>query len=253
MDRFSQLEFGDSRPAEPSGQGQGETVRDAAYFHKEAVRYWLAGDCELALRNYCRVLEQNNTVFEGWTGQVLMLIELGEYKEADLWADKALELFPDHPELLALKAIACMRDARTEKAVGYSDNAIGRERPTARAWLARAEVFLDRNDAVVDGCLGKALGTAGQDAAIIRLEVARLLRRRGAYPAAISHLQEVVKVLPKAALAWYELGCCQQAVGLAQAKASLEQALRLHPHWAAAQQALKRCQGGFWNRLLGRS
>ncbi|MBP8303893.1 MAG: tetratricopeptide repeat protein [Phycisphaerae bacterium] len=251
MDRFSQLEFGDTRPAGPSAQG--EAVRDAAHFHKEAVRYWLSGDHELALRNYCRVLEQNNTVFEGWTGQVLMLIELGEYKEADLWADKALELFPDHPELLALKAIACVRDARVQKAIGYSDQAIAKDRPTARAWLARAEVFLDRNDAVVDGCLAKALATAGQDSALVRLEVARLLRRRRSYPAAIGHLQEVVKVLPKAALAWYELGCCQQALGLAQARASLEQALRMHPHWAPARQALRRCRRGFWSRLLGRS
>jgi len=249
MDRFSQLEFGDKRPAETPC---GEAPRDAAYFHKEAVRYWLAGDFELALRNYCRVLEQNNTVFEGWAGQVLMLIELGEYREADLWADKALELFPDHPELLALKAVACARDARVQKAIAYSDAAIGQDRPTARAWLARAEVFLDRNDSVVDGCLSKAMGAAGQDATVVRLEAARLLRRRRAYPAAMGHLQEVVKVLPASALAWYELGCCQRSMGLAQAQTSIEQALRLHPHWSVAEQALKLCEGGFWRRLFGK-
>jgi tetratricopeptide (TPR) repeat protein len=250
MDRFSQLEFGDTRPSDPSARA--ETVRDASYFCKEALRYWLAGDYELALRNYCRVLEQNNSIFEGWAGQVLMLLELGEYREADLWADKALELFPDHPELLSLKAIACARDARPQKAIGYSDNAIGRDRPPFRAWLARAEVFLDRKDSVVDGCLSKAIATAGQDTAVVRLEVARLLRRRRAYPAAVGHLQEVVKVLPGSALAWYELGCCQQALGLAHAETSLAEALRLHPHWPAAEQALKR-RGGFWSRLFGRS
>ena len=249
MDRFSQLEFGDKRPAETSC---GQAPRDAAYFQREAVRYWLAGDFELALRNYCRVLEQNNAVFEGWAGQVLMLIELGEYREADLWADKALELFPDHPELLALRAVACSRDARVEKAIAYSDAAIGQDRPTARAWLARAEVFLDRNDSVVDGCLSKAIGAAGQDATVVRLEAARLLRRRRAYPAAMAHLQEVVKAMPTSALAWYELGCCQQSMGLAQAQAGIEQALRLHPHWSVAEQALRRCKGGFWRQLFGK-
>jgi len=250
VDRFSQLEFGDVHRAQPSAPG--EPVRDASYFHKEAVRYWLAGDYDLALRNYCRLLEQNNTVFEGWAGQVLMLIELGEYREADLWADKALELFPDHPEMLALKAVACSRDARIRKALAFSDRAIGQERPTARAWLARAEVFLDQNDSVVDGCLSKAIGLAGQDSAVIRLEAARLLRRRGAYLAAIGHLQEVAQVLANSALVWYELGCCQRALGLPQAKASLEQALRLHPHWSAAQQTLRRSEGGFWRRLFGK-
>jgi tetratricopeptide (TPR) repeat protein len=249
MDRFSQLEFGDLRPADPSSPG--EPVRDAAYFQREALQYWLAGDFELALRNYCRVLEQNKSVFEGWSGQVLMLIELAEYQEADLWADKALELFPDHPELLALKAIACVRDSRDKQAIAYSDRAIGQDRPPPRAWLARAEVFLDRNDSVVDGCLSKAISAAGQDATVVRLEAARLMRRRRAYPAAIGQLSEVVKALPKAALAWYELGCCQQSMGLPQARSSLEQALRLHPHWLVANQALRRCGGGFWSRFLG--
>jgi tetratricopeptide (TPR) repeat protein len=251
MDRFSQLEFGDTRPAEPLAPG--EAIRDAAYFQREAVRYWLAGDYELALRHYCRVLEQNNTIFEGWVGQVLMLIELGEYREADMWADKALEFFPDHSEILALKAIACMRDARVLKAIGYSDSAIGRDRPTARAWLARAEVFLDRHDSVVDGCLSKAIGLAGQDGAVVKLEVARLLRRRGACASAVGYLQEVLTVLPKSALVWYELGCCQQALGRTEAKASLEQCLRCRPDWPVARQALKRCRGGFLSRLFGRS
>ena len=251
MDRFSQLEFGDTRPADPSAVG--ESIRDAAYFQREALRYWLAGDFELALRNYCRILENNNTVFEGWAGQVSMLIELAEYREADLWADKALELFPEHPELLALKAIACCRDAKVRQAVACSDRAIGQERPTARAWLARAEVFLDRSDSVVDGCISKAVGLAGGDAGAVKLEAARLLRRRGSYAGAGGLLQEVLKVLPKSALAWYELGCCQQALGRAEARASLEQSLRFHPDWPVARQALTRCRGGFWRRLFGRS
>jgi tetratricopeptide (TPR) repeat protein len=113
-------------------------------------------------------------------------------------------------------------------------------------------VFLDRNDSVVDGCLSKAVGTAGQDATVVRLEAARLLRRRRAYPAAMGHLQEVVKALPTSALAWYELGCCQRSMGLTQAQTSIEQALRLHPGWSVAQDALRRCKGGFWRRLFGK-
>jgi Flp pilus assembly protein TadD len=44
-----------------------------------------------------------------WTGQVRMLIELKEFHEAKLWADKALEKFPNEPELLAAKAVALAR------------------------------------------------------------------------------------------------------------------------------------------------
>ena len=104
MDRFSQLEFDEKKPQRQ--RSEGEPVRGADYFHKEALKYWLAGDFELALRNYSRVLEEDNTLFEAWVGQILMLIELAEYNEAVVWTDKALEFFPEHPELLAAKAIA---------------------------------------------------------------------------------------------------------------------------------------------------
>ena len=249
MDRFSQLEFGDVHPER--ARQPGEEERGAGYFLKEALRYWLAGDYEVALRNYSRILEQDSSRFEGWSGQVLMLIELAEYKEADMWADKAMDLFPDHPELLAHKAVANKRDARLDKAIAYSDNAVGRDNPTPRVWLSRAEVFLDREDAVVDGCLSKAIALAQKDKPIVKLEAARLLRRKKNYMAAVGHLNEAMTALAKAPLLWLELGLCQNALGQPQARTSLEQALRLRPHWSRAEGALLRCgKSGFWNRLF---
>ncbi len=251
MDRFSQLEFGDAH-SERSRQ-PGEEERGAAYFLKQALRYWLAGDYEVALPNHARVLEQDSARFEGWSGQVQMLIELGEYKEADVWADKAMDLFPDHPELLAHKAVANHRDARYDKAVAYSDNAVGRDPATPRVWLARAEIFLKRKDAVVDGCIGKAMHLAQQDKPIVKLEAARLLRQKKNYVMAITHLNEAMPNLTKAPMLWLELGLCQAALGQSQAGTSLEQALRLRPHWDKARAALQQCEkSGFWGRLFGK-
>jgi tetratricopeptide (TPR) repeat protein len=251
MDRFSQLEFGE---ACPEGQrAAGEPVRDAEYFYKEAIKYWLAGDFEPALRNYSRALERKGTFFEAWVGQVLMLIELGEYHEAIIWADRAMELFPEHPELLAAKAIACCRDARKEKAIAYSDKAVSGENLSARVWLARAEVMAKQKDLIAETCIGKAIAAAGEDAAIVKLEAARLLRKSGNYSAAIGHLNAVVRALPKSALAWYELGCCQAELGLSEAKATLRQSLKLRPDWEKAEKALAKCKGkGFFRRLFGR-
>lgn len=251
MDRFSQLEFGEKKPERK--RSQGEPIRDADYFHKEALKYWLAGDFEIALRNYSRVLERNNTVFDAWVGQVLMLIELGEYHEAVVWADKALELFPEHPELLAVKAVACCRDAKPEKAIAYSDNSISKENITSRVWLARAEVLLNRKSSIAENCISKAISIAGNMAPITKLEAARLLRRKGCYSAAIGHLNDVVKVFPKSALAWYELGCCQAKLGRSEAKATLEQSLRLRPDWDRAKTALAKCsERGFFSKLFRR-
>jgi tetratricopeptide (TPR) repeat protein len=90
-------------------------------------------------------------------------------------------------------------------------------------------------------------------APVIKLEAARLLRRKGSYSAAIGHLNDVVKLFPKSALAWYELGCCQAKLGFPQAKATLEQSLKLRPGWREAETALGRCGGwGFFGRLFRR-
>ena len=249
MDRFSQLEFGNVEPEKP--RDPGEPIRDAHYFLQEAVRYWLAGDFEIALRNYSRTLEQNSTFFPAWSGQIYMLIEMDENKEADLWADKAMDLFPEHPDLLALKAIAKRRDRKLSQAIAYSDNAIGKENLTPRVWLARAEVFLDRQEAIVDGCISKAITLATEDKPIVKLEAGRLLRRKRSYPRAMGFLNEALQTLPKSALAWYELGCCQNQMGLSQATHSLQEALRLHPHWRQARDALQRHDNrGFFRRLF---
>lgn len=251
MDRFTQLEFDEKKPERK--RSQGEPIRDADYFHKEALKYWLAGDFELALRNYSRVLERNNTVFDAWVGQVLMLIELGEYHEAVVWADKALELFPEHPELLAVKAVACYRDAKPEKAIAYSDNSISKENITSRVWLARAEVLLNRKSSIAENCISKAISIAGNMAPITKLEAARLLRKKGCYSAAIGHLNDVIKVFPKSALAWYELGCCQVKLGRSEAKETLKQSLRLRPGWDRAETALAKCSKmGFFGKLFRR-
>jgi tetratricopeptide (TPR) repeat protein len=253
MDRFSQLEFGGEDSASPGGKSHGEPVRDAEYYYREATKYWLGADYELALRNYCRVLEQNSTVFEGWSGQVLMLIELGEYPEAGVWADKALELFPEHPELLALKALACARDAKMDQAVAYSDNAVGKDHLTPRVWLTRAEIFFDRKGPVAEGCIHKAIGCAGKLAPIVKLEAGRLLSRKRNYVLAIQYLRAALQDLPRSALAWYELGSCQARLGLPEAVHSLEQCLNLRPDWTEAQEILRKTQNrGFFRRLLGK-
>jgi tetratricopeptide (TPR) repeat protein len=228
-------------------------MRDEEYFHKQALRYWLAGDFELALRNYSRALEQNSTFYPGWLGQVMMLIELGEYREAVVWVDKALEMFPEYPELLATKAVACARDGRMEKAIAYSDNSIAKDNVTSKVWLARAEVLLNRKSNIAQNCISKAVAIAGDDGPAVRLQAGRLLNQRGDYAAALQYLRTASDELPKSALAWYELGCCQAKLGRPEAKISFEQALKMHPDWQLAEEALRKVETkGFFARLFGR-
>src|SRR5215831_17818972 len=103
MSRFGNLEFGDE--SEAYSHSQKALVKDEAYYLAEARSAFENGNFESALRLYSKVLEFNPQNAVAWASQVRMLIELGEYREAKLWADKALERFPHEPELLAAKAV----------------------------------------------------------------------------------------------------------------------------------------------------
>ena len=105
MSRFNNLEIGQVDRKE----NQGDVVRDEAWHLAEAANLYQSGRYDLALRSYSRVLEHNSSNAHAWCSQVRMLVELGEYREAKLWVDKALERFPKDPELLAAKAVVLAR------------------------------------------------------------------------------------------------------------------------------------------------
>lgn len=250
MKRFTQLEFGENNENKDDGP-QGEVIRDGIYFYREALRAWLMGDYELALRNYSRALEKNSTFYEAWVGQIMMLIELEEYPEALVWADKTLESFPEHPELLAAKAIACVRDSKMDKALAYSDNSLSKQNVTAYVWLARAEVLMARKSRMAEDCISNAISLAGRNTPIIRLEAGRLFRRNGHYSSALKHLGISVKNFPKSAMVWYEYGCCQGKLGFSEAQTAFEQSLELRPGWNIAEAALNKFKKrGFLRRLF---
>src|ERR1051325_9524576 len=114
MSRFSNLEFGGE--FDDLSLHQNQTLKDESLYLGQAQTAFSNGRFEPALRLYSKVLEYNPRNAAAWTGQVRMLIELGEYREAQLWAEKALERLPREPELLAAKAVALSRAGALEEA-----------------------------------------------------------------------------------------------------------------------------------------
>lgn len=252
MKRFTNLEFDDASNS-PKRSSKGEKIRDADFFNERATQCFLHADFERSLRNYSRALETSCTFFEGWAGQIRMLIEMGEYPEALVWADKAMDSFPEHPELLASKAVACLRDVQYDKAKAFSDNSISKDNIGPRVWLARTEVLLQSKSRIAEDCLSKATSITGGNADLVRLEAGRILMRYKRYSTAMEHLQQAVHMFPKSALAWYELGCCQAKLGFPQASISLEQCLHLSPLWREAQEQLDRVENtGFFRKIFSR-
>lgn len=260
MGRFDNLEFDDDEGAksaesakEPIPAATGTPIRDAAFFLAAAVADFRLDNLEAALRGYSRALEQDSTLYEGWFGQVRVLLATGEYKEADLWADKALELFPDQPELLAVKAIASVRIGKRALALAQSDNALTRKGVTPFVWLARAEILLAARRPMANHYLAKAfeISPEGAAKAWTHWEAARLLRRYDRRGEALKHAREAANLLPAEAAAWLELARCQINLSQPAARQSFEQAAALGPDSPVIQKMLREYrEPGFFRRLL---
>jgi tetratricopeptide (TPR) repeat protein len=181
-----------------------------------------------------------------------MLIELGEFKEAKLWADKALERFPHEPELLAAKAVAVARSGDLEGALAFSDASIQEQGDAPYVWLARGDVLLARKETRADYCFDKALLLAPRDWFNTWL-ASRIRYYYQQFALALKLVQQAVELNATHFLLWLELGQCQQALGLlGPARSSYSQALQLNAESRAAKAALANLAGsGFGQRVRG--
>jgi len=212
MGRFVNLEF-DSDSEERPQRLEKPLLKDENYYVSEARAAFENGNFESALRLFSKVLEFNPQNAAAWTGQVRMLIELNECKEARLWAEKALERFPHDPELLAAKAVALARSGDLEGAISFSDAAIEERGDTPYVWLARADVLLARKERRADFCFEKALLLAPRDWFVAWL-AARIRFFYQQFAMALKLLQQAVSWRSDHFLLWLELGLCQKALGL---------------------------------------
>lgn len=227
MSRFGNLEFNsESDETLPSRQ---LPLKDDDHYLVKAQEAFESGRFETALRMFARVIEFNPKLPAAWTGQVRMLIELGEFEEARVWADKALALFPDEGELLAAKAVALARLGDHAGAISYSDSAVESQANTPYIWLARADVLLARKEKRADYCFERALTLANKHWVYLWLS-ARVQAFYRHFARALKAAQEALTLEPGRAVLWLQSGECQLALGLAtQARNSFEQARELDP------------------------
>jgi tetratricopeptide (TPR) repeat protein len=250
MSRFVNLELGGE--SEDHSRRQKPLLKDEAYYYTEARSAFENGAFEPALRLYSKVLEFNPQNAGAWTGQVRMLIELREFAEAMLWADKALERFPHEPELLAAKAVALGRTGDLPGALAFSDAAIAERGDSPYAWLARGDVLLAREETRADYCFEKALLLAPGDWFIAWL-AARIRCYYEQFALALKLLQQALEWNASHFLLWLELGQCQQALGLVgAARNSFSQARQLNPQCRDAGAGLARLSTtSLFSRLRG--
>ena len=250
MSRFGNLEL----DGQHEDLEQTSALKDQAYYMAEARTAHEMANFEKALRYYSKVLEYDPQLTAAWGGQVRMLIELGEYREAKVWAEKALERFPRDPELLAAKGVALGRLGELNEALAFSDASIEERGESAYVWLARADVLLARKESRANYCLDKAMLIAAGDWFIAWL-AARIHMFYEQFSLALKILQQAVQTNPGLFTLWLDLGRCQAAVGMrTPAEISFRQARVLNPDCIQPDQIRERLSGsrlrGFWRRLF---
>ena len=258
MGRFTKLEFDHGR--EPQGKQETAPAVGPDTCFLQAEREYREGNFENALRYYSRTLEGDRLMVEAWRRQVLMLVELEEFGEAALWADKAMELFPDDVELLSGKASALCRLGDLSTSLKVIDRALALPGASASPWIARGELMLVKREARHEYCFSKAVAIApGGWNTLVR--IGRAYQYHGLYSKALEYFKRAMAIEPGILLTLVETARCQNELGLhAAARKTLDQVLRISPRHAEARKLLDAASSpragasarGFFRRLFGR-
>jgi tetratricopeptide (TPR) repeat protein len=253
MPRFDRLELDGPPPDdEQAGRQPGADVRDERHWLELADRERRQGHHETALRYYSRALEDNKAVIAGWVGQVQMLVLLGEYPEAELWARKALEIFKNQPDLLAGRAQAFGRLGDRRQAMACCDQALGQPGESAYRWAVRGELMLTGKETLDRHCFDKA--TAADPDWLVAAEIGLTLMHYRQPSKALPRFRAAIEAEPEVAFVWYQRAVCEKELGLADAaRKSLRRVRELapgHPDAALLLDALNR-PGGFLGKILG--
>jgi tetratricopeptide (TPR) repeat protein len=252
MSRFVNLEFGDEHEDQSqihqksAGQGRGALSRRGANAAFENGRF------ESALRRYSKVLEYNPQNAAAWTGQVRMLIELAEYREARLWATRRWKIFRRSPNCWQPKPWRWAAVATSRKRSRFRTPR-SRNGATLRTsgWRA-VDVLLAREEPRADYCFDKALGLAPANWVVAWLAARiRLLLRAVRAGIEVDSAGGRIECRPLSALAGTRPLPARARIGRA-GRHSYSQALQLNPHSSEVKVALGRLSEiGLWSRLRG--
>ena len=255
--RFDKLEFDDSPQQERPQEAARGKEKDESHRLGLADQNRRCGNYENALRYYSRSLELDKAMVVAWVGQVQMLVHLTEYPQADLWSNKALELFPSHGDLMAGQAQAQCRMGDLQKAHALCDGALRQRGQSAYRWLVRGEVMAANKQDMDRHCFDKAQEVDSDW--LVPLEASLIYLFYRLPTKALQRARMAVEKAPEAYYAWYIQGLSQLQVGFdSAARTSFGHCLELCPRHANAESRLAELQQPQWpflrvlRRFIGR-
>jgi tetratricopeptide (TPR) repeat protein len=231
MGRFSRLETTASETspsasgAAPSGElvvggtsGVGQEAStvvelDAGGALARGERALFMEERQSAQRWFSRAIDLDSRLLDAWTRLIQLMLLRGYLGEAAAWIKRALDVFPDAPALLGLRAVQFARQGQLREAMAGADLAI--ERGGADPWvmIARGQVLLIAESGNAVYCLDQAIQMARPDDWQTPVWIALILRERRMWAKAIDCLARAAERSESQPAIWYQVGLCRAALG----------------------------------------
>jgi predicted Zn-dependent protease len=168
----------------------------------------------------------------------------------DLWARKALETFPDNPQLIAMRSIGLFRMGHRQEGHDLNDMALERSGESDTVWLARAEVMMQQQRLAAEECLNHARRCTDCEP-ILLLRAGSACLRHNRLQLGVNQLDALL-ASHQSARGWYLLGELRKRLGLVDAaRVAYEQAATLAPLNMSYKQAVRSADPGILGRISG--
>lgn len=208
---------------------------------RTAETHFLTGEWKLALRYYSRALQMDNSQVDPWVHQVLALLFMEQMREADVWARRALECFPEDPTVISIQGLVSTLMGMKKRGLGSSDFAMGQGRMNPFIWLARGWMLLESNNRNWEGCFDKVFEMGAEVDWRHFMMMGQVLSRYKKWPRALQCYQKATEGQTSNFFLWQQLGCCYEKLGLSrQAMEAFQHAQSLRPNDANIKAAAKK-------------
>ena len=227
---------------------------DAPYYIEKGDDAFFLGVFKEALQYYSRALQMDNSSFYPWLGQIYCLIEMGQYKEADLWTGRALEMFPEDSSLLSLRAMMYARRGMYKRALNTTDYAISRKGANAHSYIARGYVLLAADNKNANFCFTKAMELASPSDWKIPMRIGLIYFKNKKYSRGLEFLLKACALNVTNYYLWFHLGQCYVKLGFTKkAIEAYQHSLEQNPDYVSAKEAyVKLTRSSVFSRLMSR-
>lgn len=262
MGRFSKLETREAveprkreETAAPRRKKSGAEPLSYDSTMRKADECFYLGEWKESIRLYSRALQLDNSQAAPWSGQVLALLFQGQMREADIWARRGMDCFPEHAVTVSLRGLVFVLQGMKKRGLGSSDYAMGLGSDDLVPWIARGWMLLEGSNKNWKNCFMKVEEMCPSDAWRHHMLIGMILERYKKWHLAAEHHRKAADQETGNYYLWHRLGFCYRKLGVARKALEAQQhALSINPDYSPAQLELRRLGGfslfAFFRRLF---